>query len=72
MASEACPVCCLILNAETPARVTLVAKPARRLAYALGYGLMRWTREQGPLHPFEFLNPTKYLHVRTAAVAAVD
>ena len=31
MASEACPVCCLILNVETPARVALVAKPARRL-----------------------------------------
>jgi hypothetical protein len=26
-----CPVCCLILNVETPARVALVAKPARRL-----------------------------------------
>jgi hypothetical protein len=31
MASEACPVCCLILNVETPAPVALVAKPARRL-----------------------------------------
>ena len=31
MASLACPVCCLILNAETPARVALVAKPALRL-----------------------------------------
>jgi hypothetical protein len=25
MASEVCPVCCLILNVETPARVALVA-----------------------------------------------
>ena len=31
IASEACPVCRLILNVETPARVALVAKPARRL-----------------------------------------
>jgi hypothetical protein len=31
MASEACPVCCLILSVETPARVALVAKPARKL-----------------------------------------
>jgi hypothetical protein len=31
MASEACPVWHLILNVETPARVALVAKPARRL-----------------------------------------
>jgi hypothetical protein len=31
MASEAWPVCCLILSVETPARVALVANPARRL-----------------------------------------
>jgi hypothetical protein len=31
MASEACPVCDLILRVETPAWTALVAKPARRL-----------------------------------------
>jgi len=36
MASEACPVCCLILSVETPARVALVAKPARRLSRIVG------------------------------------
>ena len=39
MASEACPVCCLILNVETPARDALVAKPARRLFEACPGGL---------------------------------
>jgi hypothetical protein len=48
MASEAWPVCCLILNVETPARVALVAKPARRLwpEYPVGSNPATTTRSR--------------------------
>src|ERR1700729_2592744 len=56
MASLACPVCCLILNVETPARVALVAKPARRLwpEYPAGSNpatAIRWRRIKDTASP---------------------
>jgi hypothetical protein len=58
MASEACPVCCLILNVQTPAQVALVAKPARRLwpEYPAGSNpaaAIRWRRIKDTASPEE-------------------